>query len=96
MKDVLKNNPNDPRIAQAFGPNANHAEITKVVEKLDSGRLRVETMNPKDPKVVNSGVVNGGVPPNDDGTKEPALFGSHFHSEYITELDCSSKYLIRD
>ncbi|KIM21179.1 hypothetical protein M408DRAFT_29742, partial [Serendipita vermifera MAFF 305830] len=45
MQNVLKN-PNDPRIAQAFGPNANLATIRSTVDKLATGTLKVHTSDP--------------------------------------------------
>jgi len=34
--------PDDPRIRMAFGPNANHAEISKVVDTLANRKLKVQ------------------------------------------------------
>ena len=82
MQDVLKN-PNDPRIRQAFGPNANHAAISSTVDKLATKKLRVQSM---DGSLADSQA--GGRPVNafvpfDNGVPQSARFGSQFHSEFL-------------
>ncbi|KIM25481.1 hypothetical protein M408DRAFT_211473 [Serendipita vermifera MAFF 305830] len=45
MQNVLKN-PNDPRIAQAFGPKADLATIQSTVNKLETKTMKVHTSDP--------------------------------------------------
>ncbi|KIM25484.1 hypothetical protein M408DRAFT_211528 [Serendipita vermifera MAFF 305830] len=83
MKNVLDNHPNDPRIAQAFGPNPNLGVIQGNVNKLATKTMKVQTSDPSFADNTHGGRVNGFVPV-DTGSGErvtsPAQFGSTFYS----------------
>jgi hypothetical protein len=79
MKEVLKN-PNDPRIRTAFGPNANHAEISRVVDTLGAKKLKVQSMDPNMADTEAGRAVNAFVPMN-NGAPQSARFGSTFFCE---------------
>jgi len=79
MQQVLKN-PNDPRIKTAFGPNANVAEISKVVDKLANQKLRVQSVDPNLADGQAGRPVNGFVP-MENGVPKSARFGSTFFGE---------------
>jgi len=82
MQEVLQN-PNDPRIKTAFGPNANVAEISKVVDMLASKKLKVQSMDPNLADDQAGRSINGFVPV-ENGTPQSAKFGSTFFGEQET------------